>query len=289
MTQLRFWIAALIVWLIFFFNIERLDIIDLGHVDIKRVTYSFVAIVAISTLLIVQLQRIPLTILVLLPVPLFLLVKTWYGAPITGSALPLTITELSGIILTSMLTRQINHHLKRIDEAVEAITLMNWGELMPNLTESQGVMYRELRRARRHQRPLSLICLKVDEGNVDTALSRALEEIEARMTKRYLTANVARALNKTLHDYDIIAQQDESLIVLLPEVDQTDLSSVLQKVKMAVSKDTKTTLKIGVATYPDEAMTFESLVKRAQMSMEAQQEITTRAILEPSQTTQTPQ
>lgn len=275
MKQLRFWVAALIVWLIFFFNIERVGHVDLG---IKYYTYSFVAFMAISTLAIPHLQRLPLWVLLVVPVTLFSAMKIGLDRP-TWADFPIVVTELSAAILTGLIARQIVFHLGRIDHAVKEITIMNLGELFPNFTQSQGVMYREMRRARRHQRPLSLLFLKISDEGLTVTFSRALLEIQKTMAQRYVMASVARALNETLHDYDIIAQQDNSFVILLPEVDEQNLGHVVQKVENAVKDKAKVKLEIGTASYPSQAVTFESMVEMAKDSAAAEDESEASVIL----------
>ena len=59
MKRMRFLVAMLVIWLFLFYNIERLS----KPIDIAGVAYSFVPVVAVLTIAIPRLRRVPLGLL----------------------------------------------------------------------------------------------------------------------------------------------------------------------------------------------------------------------------------
>ncbi len=265
MKNLRFWIIVLIIWLIFFFNVERIN----SPINIRSYTYVFVAVMVAVTLALPRLQRLPFLVLLIIPIPVFLWVKAnfergdWYHNLLAGYVLPLTITQVSAIILTGLLARQIHHGLREFEGVIHSITFGYIGQLPRPFSEGQGPMYREVKRARRYNRPLAVIALKVNEGDIQVALSKIVKEVQQAMMREYVMAGIARVLNESVHDFDTIALRDNHFILVLPEISVEEVNRIAHQLEETVKEKMEVRLQVGTANFPAEAMTFESLVELA--------------------------
>lgn len=265
MKSLRLWITLLILWLIFFFNIERIN----SPINIRSYTYVFVAIVVALTLALPKLQRLPFLILLVMPVPIFLVFRAfmerghWYDNLLTGYALPLTVTQVSAILLTGLLARQIHYGLREFEDVIANITFGYIGRLPKPFSEGQGAIYREVKRARRFHRPLAIVALKVNEADIQIVLPKMVKEVQQAMMKQYVFAGIARLLNENKHDFDTIALRDNNFILVLPEISGEEAEQIAQKLVDVVKEKLKVKLQVGTANFPQEAMTFESLVELA--------------------------
>jgi GGDEF domain-containing protein len=265
MKSLRLWITLLILWLIFFFNIERIN----SPINIRSYTYIFVAAVVALTLTLPKLQRLPFLVLLATPVPIFLVLKAfmerglWYDNLLTGNALPLTVTQVSAILLTGLLARQIHYGLREFEDIIASITFGYIGKLPKPFSEGQGTIYREVKRARRFHRPLAIVALKVNEADIQVVLPKMVQEVQQAMMRQYVLAGVARILNENMHDFDTIALRDNNFILVLPEISGEEADQVAQKLADVVKERVKVKLQVGTANFPKEAMTFESLVELA--------------------------
>ncbi|MBI1878635.1 MAG: hypothetical protein HYR94_10485 [Chloroflexi bacterium] len=231
MKSLRFWIIILIIWLIFFFNIERIN----SPVNIRSYTYIFVAVVVALTLALPGLRQIPFLMLLLVPIPVFLSLKAlmerghWYENLLVGYALPLTVTQVSAIILTGLLARQINYGLREFEEVIANITFDYIGRLPKPFSEGQGRMYREVKRARRYHRPVAVIALNVSEADFQVVLPQMVKEVQQAMMREYVMAGIARILDKNIHDFDTIAVRDNNFILVLPEIPAEEATQITQR------------------------------------------------------------
>jgi GGDEF domain-containing protein len=275
MKNLRFWIIALIVWLIFFFNIERVN----SPINIRAYTYIFITGVVAATLVLPRLQHIPFLVLLATPIPIYLWLKAtiekgaWYENLIEGFALPLTVTQVAAIILTGLLARQILYALYEFEETIANITFGYMGKLPKPFSEGQGTMYREVKRARRYHRPLAVIALKVNEEDIQVAIPDMVRDVQQTMMRQYVMAGISRILDDNMHDFDTIALRDNHFILVLPEIAPDEAIRIAQHLEEAVKEKMRINLEVGTATFPDEAMTFESLVELALQNTEASIEI----------------
>jgi hypothetical protein len=265
MKRLRLWIIVLVIWLILIFNVERIN----SPVNIRSHTYIFIAAAAMITLITPRLQSLPLLLLLLAPVPAFLWFKAfmengpWYENLMRGYALPVTLTQISTIILTGLLARQINHGLIEFEEVIAQITFGRIGQPPRPFSEEQGLMYSEVKRARRYQRPLGVIALKADDKTIQGALPKIVQEVQQAMLKEFVMAGIARTLDEHTFDFDTIALHNHHFIVVLPEAGAEQVPSIAQRLEKAVKEKLNIKLGIGMANLPDDAITFEKLVEVA--------------------------
>lgn len=260
MNGLRFWTTILIIWLIFVFNIERIN----SPINIRSYTYIFIALAAVLALAWHKTSRLSYLALIFIPAPSFLLFKLiWRDDPVFGQALPLTITQVSGIVLTGLIARQISYGLRDVKQIVNNVTTAYIGKLPQSFSEAQGIIYKELRRARRHHRPLSVITLQVDPASVKVALPRMIKEIQQVMMNEYAMAGITRVLDSNVTDFGTIALRDNQFIVVLPEITDHEAPLIAQSLCNAVQEKMDVKLHIGTASFPTEAVTFEALIDLA--------------------------
>ena len=85
--------------------------------------------------------------------------------------------------------------------------------------------------------------------------------------KRYVLSDVAKTLCHTLEDYNVIAQTNDHFLILLPEVTSEQMGDLVGQLRQATSEQVGVTLQIGTASFPHDAVTFESLVEKATREM----------------------
>jgi len=260
MKKLRFWTTVLIIWLIFLFNIERIN----APVNIQAYTYIFVAIIAVITLALRRVPWLSYWTLMLVTVMVFLLFKAfWSNHSLWGTALPLTVTQASAMVLTGLIARQINAGLREFEEVITGITFSQVGQRPKPLAEAQSAIYREVRRARRYQRPLTVIALKIDDQSIQLALPKMVKAAQQAMMKEYVLANVARILNDNVDDFGTITLRDNHFILVLPEKTASEASLIAQGLKKTIQEQVDIKLQTGLANFPNEAITFEALIEQA--------------------------
>ncbi len=269
MKRMRYLTVILVFWLFLFFNIERLS----NPVDITDVAYTFVPLVVILTILAPRLREVPLWAFLSASALLFLLVKTWVKSDIWGVSLPLTVTEVCIIAVAIILARWVSNGIGEFERAITRITIGRDDGLPEVSSDGQVEMYRELKRARHYQRPLTMVAIGINEDSIQVALDRMVREAQQAMIKRYVMSDVARTLCDELEDYNIIAQNGDHFLVLLPEVAPGQLSGLSKRLRQVLSEQTMVTPQIGAVSFPDDGTTFDDLVERAIDAMERDREM----------------
>ena len=188
--------------------------------------------------------------------------------PILGSALPVTIVETCAIILTTLLLLWVRNAIQEFESAVADITMGHRDKVIETATEGQSILYREVRRARNHQRPLVLMAVAVDENSIKGAVDRMVKEAQQSVIRQFTLANVSKTLCEKLEDCDIVVQTNNHFLVVLPETKPDDLPGLIERLRKQVADQVGVELKFGTASLPQDGFTFEGLVDKATLEMQ---------------------
>lgn len=264
MNLIRQWLAALLIWLFFFYNIERIS----EPINIATFVYVFIIACAIAILLIRKITHVRLYWLFFISIFPYLFLKWWFHYGILGSHLPITVTEICAIGLTILITGQVVRLINEMGEAVSSLTINELLKGSYPFESGQSQIYREIRRARQRQHSTSLLSVSVSKQSLKANLNRFIHDFEQEIVKRYVYARVGNLLLEGLKNTDIVVQRNDHFVILLPETGKPDSISVINRLKFKASKDLGITLKIGAASFPEEATTFELLLETAEGNMD---------------------
>lgn len=262
MTKLRFWLGALLAWLLLFFNVERF------HEPLNIASFVYV-LAALSAILVVVLRRVsgfPFGVVVTASLASLLVLKSTLGYPILGPALPITITEACSILLTLALSRQIADGIAEFESSANDVLQMQF-DSPTDLNASQSELYREVRRARTFGRPLTLFALSASNASHPQVVARYLEELQVRGVRKYINAKLADVLKEYTSDCDVVAYGDDRFIVLCPEISNEEATAVIERLCDAARERLGITLTVGSASFPDEEVTLGGLVGRAESEL----------------------
>jgi hypothetical protein len=181
------------------------------------------------------------------------------------------VTEIFAISMTMLITRQLRFSLESLFTVVSALTIDAASEAQA-FSSGQGQIYREIRRARRYKRPVTLLSLAPNEASLDWAFVRYMQEVQQKIVRKYIETSLSKILITELQDCDVVTLRDDHFVILLPEMQKEEASKVVEKLISVVQNDLSLTLKMGMATFPDEEVTFEGLLARAEDQMKRQYE-----------------
>ena len=277
MNRLRLRMVGLATWLFLCFNIERIlrnifgsGLIFEGKVNlVQSYTYVSAGLVVLNTLLLPHRRHIAFRVFMACTMIGFLM--AWYYFPLEGdynlvdlsqvSVVALVIMVQLGIImLTGMLSRQVSQALDEFEGVITNIAFNSIGFRPTPFMDAQVEMYRELKRARYYQRSFSIITLEVERQSLKTQLPLIIHELHQAMAQEYVMAKVGRILSDELHDFNGIALHDNCFLITMPETDSTTAAKVAVDLVDTLKEEIGISLQTEVASFPDDGITFETLI-----------------------------
>jgi hypothetical protein len=262
-SRLRFYLLAILAWAFIFYNTERL----FTPINLASFVYGLAAVYALIVIMYSPIYRIsPVLLFFGSLIPYFAL-KVSLGYPIGGENLPLTVTEIVSLGITLFLSWQIGFGLETLRREILRLTIGSANMTVNPFQSAQAEFYREIRRARHYSRPVAILSISPTSESVELSINRFLQEAQNNIIRQYVTARTAEMLRTTLKETDAITTRNNHFIVLLPETEFKHLPAVIGRLKDTAQEKLGLTLKIGASTFPDDALTFESLVRSAEERM----------------------
>jgi hypothetical protein len=271
MKKLRLLIIALLIWMAIFFNIERLDLGVENVIDISTFVYILGLVAVISIVAVRSFHRYSVSIPIGLWVGIFLISKMLLGRPLLGGIYTyLSITELSFLLISVWLAYQLASALYEFEEAIERITFTeNTNKRVQKLEEAYDEIQIEIFRSRHHHHPMSIIVVEPVLEAVQTSLHSLVQEVQEAMMNSYVINNMAHTLSKYIRRTDFVLEQRERgrFIILCPETNAADLDLMVEYVQAVAKEQLGAPITYGTATFPDEAITFEELLHKAESQL----------------------
>ena len=263
MTRFRFWLVTLLTWLAIVFNLERIH----EPINIASFVYVLAGILAAAIVVVPPMRKATLSVLAAGCISLMVVLKAFLGYEVVGPSLPITVTEATIILITVALSHQIARHTRRFEVTAADVATARWQTRPNTLDAGQTEMYRELRRAREFDRPLSVVALEATSDTLKLSIDRMIEEVRREMIQRYVEVRLTDTLQSEVQDFDLVAHHAGRFILLLPETDGERAEELAARLASRVEQELGLSLRIGTAAFPSDEVTLSGLVERAESSM----------------------
>ncbi len=263
MNRLRTWGALFFCWMFVLYNIERLY----EPINLASFVYVLAAVAALPIMLVPALHRIPLAWLLLACVPPLLALKSWLGYPLGGAHFPLTVTEIAATWATLALARQTGQSLEDLRTAAVSALLTHLQDRTRPFEQGQAEIYRDIRRARRFERPLAVLAVSPSPTSVNTSLDRFTLELQHECARKYVFARVAELLSREMKDCNILSHDNTHFVTVLPEANRATALATAERLQRIAQTQLGIQLQVGVSVFPDEEVTFVRLVERAEAGL----------------------
>ena len=269
MNKIRISFITLTILSAVVFNLERFDIA--GESDVINLD-SFVYLLFVAILLITitlpVLWRVPRALQIVAWMSIYVVLKLTVGDRpfITGNYLYLTITEMTLLTLGVFLAYRITVDLQSLENVVANITLTDVSSRVLEFDKASDEVAKEFIRSRRYNIPLSVLVIKLDPAAIRANRDNTMEEVLTALMTRYTANTLVRVLDKQLRRTDLIIEQPRHhrLILLFPETDGPGSKEMAARIEKMAEKSLGVPVSCGHATFPDEAVTFEELLQRAE-------------------------
>lgn len=276
MLRLQRYIIALVIWLAFLFNIERLDVdVGLGSSEIVNLAtpvYFVVIALAIVGIMLPRWKRVPLWHLLLIAVASFGVAHLVADRALWGgSDTYVSLFELAACLVTVAIAGVIGNLVSDFVATVRNVLLTDSDGRVVSSQTVEPIVRREMQLSRRTNRPLSVVLVDTepdDRARVRTATAR---EVVKLLAHRYQLVAVTRVLMRVLRRTDFVIDQTDAgrLVVILPALHAGETEAVIERLNTQVRRTLGVSLRCGVASFPENGLTFEELVFQAEHKMES--------------------
>jgi len=268
MTKLRFWIAVTLGWLLLMYNIERYD----ETVNIASFVYILAAVLAITVVGLQRWCRLRLVVLLVLAALSWAICKAILRGPVFHPSWLIVAAELAAVLVTTALAWRISLSIEEFEAGAFDVIAMRPNDRAVPLSAGRGDLERELRRAEQFHRPLALLRLETDAAINSISLNGLIQEVQRGALQQHLSGQLAQLISDTTRDCDLVAQNRDHFVVLLPETDRQQALEMIEQMQRRARRQWGFDLRVGVAEFPAEEVTLTGLLDRAAHGIRAERQ-----------------
>ena len=266
MKRIRFYILLLSAWLLFF---------SAAGFWFPQLGLSGLSIILISTILVLSIifpnqNRFSIWLNPISPILIIAACEAWTESQTGEYHVIQTLVEITAAVITYVLTQKVGSAVVEFENAVAKLTIGHAATAVSSIENDQGAIYREVRRARNHRRPLTLLTIDVSENSIKAVQDRMISEAQMAFMKKYTLSLVSNAMISELEDSNIVVQENDNFMILVPELKPEDAPILAKRLHQQVLDRVGVDVVIGTASLPMDGYTFDGLLYKAQREMEAQ-------------------
>jgi hypothetical protein len=252
-----------------FFNIERLDVLAENIINIDSFVYTLGAIGATVIICIPALQNFPAYTLNIVNLLLYLFGKVFvfHHKPLIGGLYTyLSITEATLLSVLLWVAYKLARALSDFEKAVESIAMEDVSHHIRTPDEAMHEVQIHMHLSRRQQSPLSVVVLEPETTALPVLLAQALQEAQQALLTRCVLTTLTRAVSTTLRRTDVLFEQRQQgrLVLLCPLTNATGAKTLVHRLQSLIAAQHQITVRCGYAAFPEEALTFEELLRKAE-------------------------
>ena len=257
MSQHRLWLAAALLW---FLGLSFL--VGFGHVarwGVYPVALAWALLVVLSK----RARRVSPWLVGALAAATYLAANAVAGAPLLAPSSAFEIVALVGTVVVA-------RGLAGCEDQLEQAVRFSLSGDLP--TESRAAdaghnkLYTELRRARAHERPVSLLAI-APAGTGSARMDPLVEEIVRDHVRDYVRARLAELLSSEMRDFDILAVHHDHLVTMLPETSTEQAMHFVRRLRAGAREQLGLELDVGLSSFPAQEVTLDALLERAESAM----------------------
>lgn len=266
MRNIKIPLIQLLLFLVIDFNIHSLSLGAGNVLEFHRFMDLLITGIAIVPLVFRAFRKLPEH--ADLVVWLFVYAGCWFlfnKITLPEISLLVSLIEIIFVSVAVMLAREVAKNINDVENTLDRLFLASFQGRTMSMDDATDEVKTELLRSRRYQRSLTVIVLEPDQETVNQNLAFTTEEIKSNLSRRYAMGKLSEVLNSTARRPDLIIKLDQPdrFILVCPETSASSSNTLIQRIQSAVETDLGMNISWGIATFPDDALTFEDLLHKA--------------------------
>lgn len=263
MYRFRLLIIATVAWLFLALNIERPDDLPfLGHIDISFFVYILGALIMISHLVLVRMNRMSLRAVLVLFAAIYIVGKslTFDSDVDAANYTYIMVLEIIGLGMTLLVSRKLAQSIFSFGDAIRESVLNPNNTLIQHTYHGEIAIRQKIAQARRFNRKLALLYVKIDHSWSKNEYSRIFNQRE-EIKYMYLQLRIAELVTFLLWETDGRAWNQGNLILCLQGPTQERASMIAEQITQVLKNVMDIQATVSVAYFPDDGLVYDDLLE----------------------------
>lgn len=186
-----------------------------------------------------------------------------------GTNIYQTLTEITLLGVALTIAYRLSTQVHKIDDLGAMISYPSSVREVRNFKSAFEDIKVEFVRSRRYNHPLSLMVIEPSKFTLNEDLDRIILENQKRISHRYLAARLGDIIVTQARRTDMILTKnwDGRFIILCPENNSNRTNILAQRIQSDVKNILGVSIQYGIAAFPNDALTFDDLLRQAETNM----------------------
>lgn len=262
MYRFRLLIIATVAWLFLSLNIERPDQLPfLGNINISSFVYVLGAVIMFSHLTFVRLNRLSWRTVTIPFGAIYLVGKfvTFESEIDVATYAYIMMFEVAGLGLTIFFSRKLSQSIFSFGDAIRESVLNPTNTLVQHTHHGEMAIRQKIAQARRFNRTLALLYVKIDHSWTKYEYSRIFNQRE-EIKYMYLQLRIAELVTFLLWETDVRAWYQGNLILCLQGPTQERAPMIAEQVTQVLKNVMDIDATVSIAYFPDNGLVYDDLL-----------------------------
>lgn len=226
------WTIATLCWFFVLFNIERL----IPAINLASFVYVLSTIAGLVMLGSRRIRKLPFGVTAAGFVIFWVVGKAILGYSLDIYSLPLSMTEVFSLVISQYLCLQVAQNTDTFAITSRQLLEVLQACSVPDVRDAESLILEEIRRARRHERPLTFVALNPGSATPES-IRDLLRQMEASLSREYMTGCISEILERHTKSHDIAVRVDNQFLMLLPETNADQAAAMSIRLQKHVSQE----------------------------------------------------
>jgi len=255
-----------------------------GRPIINFASYFYLAVmIAVPvTLFFPGLSRLPVYVPLAIWAAIYLVLLQILDRTVSTASIEFPVIVLEFILLEAgvWFAFRLAFQISDAESVMDALALGAFPNRVKDV-ESESLRIKvEFTRSRRYHRPLSILVLEADYAE-KIKTREIVKSIQLDLMNRFTLARIGQIIDDLIRQTDLVMKDHRGRFLLLcPETDLAHVLLLAKRIEQAIREKVDLKVRCGVASFPDEALTFDDLMKKASERLANEVSLKDMAVLE---------
>jgi len=268
-SELKKQFSLLLLYLLVIFALPQIKIGNESFIYFPSHFYFLVVLAVISSISVPLLRFMSFGTLMLFWGTVLAVIAWLYLLYQGPSYLQVTLIEAVFLSVAVWIAYQLNVQISASEALLASLASSTYTNNTMDLANASPRIDVEMNRSRRHQRPLSLVYLRPEKVRPDES-QKAYRILREDLLKQFAYARIGQLIANQARETDLIMRdRDGNFIILCAETERDRSILMAQRIRQSLTETMSADLAWGVASFPQEALTFDELLEKARHAIDA--------------------
>jgi len=255
-----------------------------GRPIINFASYFYLAVmIAVPvTLFFPGLSRLPVYVPLAIWAAIYLVLLQILDRTVSTASIEFPVIVLEFILLEAgvWFAFRLAFQISDAESVMDALALGAFPNRVKDVESESLSIKVEFTRSRRYHRPLSILVLEADYAE-KIKTREIVKSIQLDLMNRFTLARIGQIIDDLIRQTDLVMKDHRGRFLLLcPETDLAHVLLLAKRIEQAIREKVDLKVRCGVASFPDEALTFDDLMKKASERLANEVSLKDMAVLE---------